>query len=100
MVYGFQLTSGNPASLANYLVNIPDYEAAGIKLPSNFLLNMVRGVAISRLKRRIGHITESQKQSIIKKLYEIKKNKDGLYSNCELNDRIDVTIDNINRIRC
>ena len=39
--YGFQLTTSYPASLRQYLVEIPNPEAAGLK-PGSFMLNMVR----------------------------------------------------------
>ena len=97
--YGFQLTTSYPASLRQYLVEIPNPEAAGLK-PGSFMLNMVRGVDLGRLIKRIGHITEEQKQAILDKLHEIQENKDGLYNDCPLNDRLDHTIKNVNRIQC
>ena len=97
--YGFQLTTSYPASLRQYLVEIPNPEAAGLK-PGSFMLNMVRGVDLGRLIKRIGHITEEQKQAILNKLHEIQENKDDLYNDCPLNDRLDHAIKNVNRIQC
>lgn len=98
--YGFQITHSNPASLVNYRVEIPNYTSCGLGHPSAFMTNMVRGVATQRIIRRIGHITEEQKQALVNKLYEIRDNKDGLYSECLLNDRLDITIENVWRIAC
>ena len=97
--YGFQLTTSYPASLRQYLVEIPNPEAAGLK-PGNFMVNMVRGVDLGRLIKKIGHITEEQKQAILNKLYEIQENKNGLYDDCPLNDRLEHTIKNVSRIQC
>ena len=97
--YGFQLTTSYPASLRQYLVEIPNPEAANLK-PGSFMVNMVRGVDLCRLIKKIGHITEEQKQAILNKLSEIWENKDGLYDDCPLNDRLDHTIKNVNRIQC
>lgn len=99
-VYGFQLTTSSPASLLNYKVEIPNYAACGLNGPGSFMTNMLRGVDIQRLKRRIGHITEEQKQVLLNKLYDIRDNVDGLYTDCPLNDRIDITIENVWRIHC
>lgn len=96
--YGFQLTSSRPVSFQKYLVPISDYRECGLEKPCGFMLNMVRGVDISRLVYRIGHITDSQKQSILSKLFEIKDNSNGLYDDCVFRDRIDITIENIERI--
>ena len=98
--YGFQLTTSSPASLLNYKVEIPNYAACGLNGPSSFMTNMLRGVDIQRLKRRIGHITEEQKQALLNKLYDIRDNKDSLYTDCPLSDRIDITIENVWRIVC
>ena len=100
MVYGFQLTTSSPASLNSYLVEIPNWADAGLIRPSKVLVNMVRGIQQQHLVRYIGHITAEQRQSILNKLYEIKDNVDGVYTNCLLNDRIDLTIENVWRIRC
>lgn len=97
--YGFQLTTSYPASLRQYLVAIPNPEASGLA-PGSFMVNMVRGVDLGRLIKKIGHITEEQKQAILSKLQEIRENKDGLYDDCQLNDRLDITIKNVNRIQC
>lgn len=99
-VYGFQITHANPSSLINYRVEIPDYASCGLRQPSAFMVNMIRGVAIQRIHYKIGHITEIQKQALLDKLYEIKENNDGLFDDCLLNDRIDMTIDNVERIIC
>ena len=99
-VYGFQLTTSSPTSLLNYKVEIPNYAACGLNGPGSFMTNMLRGVDIQRLKRRIGHITEEQKQVLLNKLYDIRDNKDGLYTDCPLSDRIDITIENVWRIIC
>ena len=99
-VYGFQLTTSSPASLLNYKVEIPNYAACGLNGPGSFMTNMLRGVDIQRLKRRIGHITEEQKQVLLNKLYDIRDNVDGLYTDCPLKDRIDITIENVWRIHC
>ena len=100
MVYGFQLSTSSPASLLNYLVEVPDYSACGLNGPGKFVLNMVRGAEMFRLVKRIGHITFEQRQAILDKLYEIRDNKDGLYDDCLLNDRLDVTIRNVAKIYC
>ena len=100
MVYGFQLGTQLPKSLLKYIVEIPNYEACGLNGPGNFFLNMIRGVEYSRLVKRIGHITVEQKQAILNKLYEIRKNSSGLYDDCPLNDRLDITIKNVSRIQC
>ena len=100
MVYGFQLSTSDPATLRNYLVNIPNYADCGLNGPGKFVLNMVRGAEYFRLVKRIGHITAEQRQAILDKLYEIKANKDGLYDDCLLNDRLDVTIRNVAKIYC
>ena len=98
--YGFQLSTSHPKTLLDYIVEIPNYAEAGLIRPCAFVVNMVRGVDMSRLIARIGHITESQKQALLDKLYDIQENKDGLYTDCILNDRIDSTIENVERIRC
>ncbi len=100
MAYGFQFTTSNPESLFDYLVEVPNWAESGLVRPSKILVNMVRGVQHCYLLRYIGHITEEQKQALLGKLYDIKENKDGLYTNCPLNDRIDITIENVERIRC
>jgi hypothetical protein len=98
--YGFQITHANPSSLANYRVEIPDYASCGLRQPSAFMVNMVRGVAIQRIHYKIGHITEESKRALLAKLFEIKENRDGVYTDCALNDRIDYTIENVERIVC
>lgn len=100
MVYGFQLTTSTPTSLSNYLVEMPNWADAGLIRPSKILVNMVRGIQQQHLLRYIGHITAEQRQALLNKLYEIRDNVNGLYTNCLLNDRIDLTIENVWRIRC
>jgi hypothetical protein len=100
MVYGFQLSTSNPATLSQYLVDVPNYADCGLNGPGKFVLNMVRGAEMFRLVKRIGHITFEQRQAILDKLYEIRDNKDGLYDDCLLNDRLDVTIRNVAKINC
>ena len=100
MVYGFQLGTQLPRSLLKYIVEIPNYADCGLNGPGNFFLNMVRGVEYNRLVKRVGHITEEQKQVILNKLYEIQENKDGLYDDCLLSDRLEPTIKNVSRIQC
>ncbi len=100
MVYGFQLSTSNPATLLQYLVDVPNYADCGLNGPGKFVLNMVRGAEMFRLVKRIGHITFEQRQAILDKLYEIRDNKDGLYDDCLLNDRLDVTIRNVAKINC
>ena len=100
MTYGFQLSTSSPATLTKYLVEIPNYADCGLNGPGKFVLNMVRGVDHGRLLKRIGHITAEQRQAILDKLYEIRDNKDGIYDDCPLNDRLDATISNVARIYC
>lgn len=100
MAYGFQLSTSNPATLSQYLVDVPNYADCGLNGPGKFVLNMVRGAEMFRLVKRIGHITFEQRQAILDKLYEIRDNKDGLYDDCLLNDRLDVTIRNVAKINC
>ena len=98
--YGFQLSTSHPASLLDYIVEIPNHTAAGLERQCAFMVNMIRGVDCQRLIARIGHITEDQKRVLLNKLFDIKENKDGLYTDCMLNDRIDITIENVERIIC
>ncbi len=100
MVYGFQLTTSNPVSLTNYLVELPNWQAVGLPRPSKAMLNLVRGVRQQYLESYIGHITAEQRQAILNKLYEIQDDVDGIYANCLLNDRLSMTIENVWRIRC
>jgi hypothetical protein len=100
MAYGFQLTTSSPNSLINYLVEIPNWADAGLIRPSKILVNMVRGIQQQHLLRYIGHITVEQKQALLSKLYEIQENRDGLYDDCLLTDRLDTTIENVWRICC
>lgn len=100
MAYGFQLGTTRPVSLLNYIVEIPNYADCGLTRPGNFVVNMVRGVDHGRLFKRIGHITEEQKKVLLDKLYEIQENKNGIYDDCPLNDRLAPTIKNVERIQC
>lgn len=100
MVYGFQLTTSSPNSLINYLVEIPNWENAGLIRQSKLLVNMVRGVPQQHVLRHIGHITAEQRRALLDKLYEIRENNEGLYDDCLLNDRLDITIENVWRIHC
>ena len=100
MAYGFQLSTSSPATLMKYVVEIPNYTDCGLKGPGKFILNMIRGVDHNRLIKRIGHITAEQRQAILNKLYEIRDNKNGVYNDCPLNDRLDITIKNVVRIYC
>ena len=98
--YGFQLSTSRPVSLLDYIVEIPNYADAGLERQCAFVVNMIRGVDRQRLIYRIGHITESQKRVLLDKLFEIKENKNGLYTDCMFTDRIDMTIENVERIIC
>jgi hypothetical protein len=100
MVYGFQFTTSTPASLRNYLVEMPNWADAGLIRPSKLLVNMVRGIQQQHLFRYVGHVTSEQRQALLNKLYEIRDNVDGLYDDCLFNDRLDMTIENVWRIRC
>ena len=40
------------------------------------------------------------RRDIMSKLYDIQENKNGLYTDCMLNDRIAYTIENVERIYC
>lgn len=101
MAYGFQLTTSNPISLTDYLVELPDWQTAGLIRPSKVVVNLVRGVRQQYLHAYIGHITYSQRQALLDKFYEIRDNLDGRYTDCwsDIN-RINMTIENIWRIRC
>ena len=98
--FGFQISHSHPASLEHYRVEIPDYASGGLIKPCAFMTNMIRGVDYTKMIRRVGHITEVQKQALLNKLYEIKENKDDLYTDCMHVDKIDITINNVERIRC
>lgn len=98
MAYGFQITSSIPATLVKYLVDIPNYESCGLRYGGSFVMNMVRGVQIDKIRKYIGRITKEQKQAMLDKLYEIKEDKEGLFADCVLKDkpgRLDDTIKNI-----
>jgi hypothetical protein len=53
MAYGFQLSTSNPATLSQYLVDLPNYADCGLNGPGKFVLNMVRGAEMVRLVKRI-----------------------------------------------
>jgi hypothetical protein len=99
--YGFQLTTAQPASLLNYLVDIPNYASCGLRRPSSLRMNSIVAVDLSRLICRIGHITEEHKQIILDKLHELKGNLEELdtYGWWTL-EKIDQTITNLERISC
>lgn len=99
-VYGFQLTTSRPNSLAQYLVEIPNYAAAGLEHPCSIEVAYVRGISPNYLLRYIGHITSEQKEALLSKLEEIQENRDGLYTDAPLRDRLQCTIENVRRIRC
>ena len=67
------------------------------KVPIGFGMALAQNTAAMN---RYAHLTEEQKQAILNKLSEIWENKDGLYDDCPLNDRLDHTIKNVNRIQC
>ena len=99
--YGFQLTTSHPASLVNYIVEVPNYKECGLKFPSSFNLASIVSIELSRLIRRIGRITEEQKQVILDKLNELKENLTELdtYGWWTV-EKIDQTILNLERISC
>ena len=99
--YGFQLTTSHPASLVNYIVEVPNHKECGLKFPSSFNLASVVSIELSRLIRRVGHITEEQKQVILDKLNELKGNLTELdtYGWWTI-EKIDQTILNLERISC
>lgn len=98
MVYGFQITKQTPTTKSHYIVPIPDWEACGLKFPSNFSLDYFRGVPYSMLEFEIGRITAASKKVLLDKLYDIKYDEDGKFLDCPYNDRIDITIANVERI--
>lgn len=99
-MYGFQISHSTPPSLEDYRVEIPNYAACGLREPCSFMVNMVRGVDIRRIKFKVGHITPEAAQALLQKLYEIEADVDGIYEDCLLKDRIASTITNVERIRC
>ena len=97
--YGFQLTTGHPTSLLNYIVEIPNYASCGLKYPSSFNMTSIVSVELSRLIRRVGRITEEQKQVILDKLNELKGNLAELDTyGWWTPEKIDQTISNLERI--
>jgi len=99
--YGFQLTTGHPASLLNYIVEVPNYPDCGLRYPSSFNMASIVSVELSRLVHRVGHITEEQKQVILNKLLELKENLAELDTyGWWTPEKIDQTIINLERISC
>ena len=99
--YGFQLTTGHPASLLNYIVEVPNYPDCGLRYPSSFNMASVVSIELSRLVHRVGHITEEQKQAILNKLLELKENLAELDTyGWWTPEKIDQTIINLERISC
>jgi hypothetical protein len=99
--YGFQLTTGHPASLLNYIVEVPNHKDCGLKYPSSFNMSSVVSIELSRLVHRVGHITNEQRQVLIDKLNELKSNLSELdtYGWWTI-EKIDQTILNLERISC
>lgn len=99
--YGFQLTTGHPASLLNYIVEVPNYPDCGLRYPSSFNMASVVSIELSRLVHWVGHITEEQKQAILNKLLELKENLAKLDTyGWWTPEKIDQTIINLERISC
>lgn len=98
--YGFQITTSQPKSLVQYLVGIPNYADAGLERPCKFETAYVRGVSPNYMLKYVGHITSEQKEALLSKLEEIQENKDGLYTDAPLRDRLQITIENVQRIKC
>lgn len=64
-------------------------------------MTSVVAVDLTRLVRRVGHITEEQKRVLIDKLVELKGNLSELDTyGWYTPEKIDMTIDNLERIRC
>lgn len=100
-VYGFQLTTSHPASLLDYLVEVPNYTACNLKFPSSFNTVSIVSVERTRLVHRVGHITEEQKQVILNKLHELKANLDTLDAyGWWTQEKLDITITNLSQISC
>ena len=100
-VYGFQLTTSHPASLLDYLVEVPNYTACNLRFPSSFNTASIVSVERTRLIHRVGHITEEQKQAILNKLYELKANLDILDTyGWWTQEKLDMTITNLSQISC
>lgn len=98
--YGFQITTSQPKSLIQYLVDIPNYAGAGLERPCKFETAYVRGVSPRYMLKYVGHITPEQKRALLSKLEEIQEDEDGLYADAPLRDRLQATIENVQRIRC
>ncbi len=100
-VYGIQLTTGHPASLTNYLVEVPNHTDCNLRYPSSFNLASIVSVERFRLVHRIGHITQEQRQAILDKLTELKSNLSELDTyGWWTTEKIDQTITNLERISC
>lgn len=99
--YGFQLTTSHPASLLNYIVEIPNYTSSGLRWPSSFNLSSIVSIELSRLVHRIGHITEEQKQVVVDKLQELGENLEELDTyGWWTTEKINQTLANLARIHC
>ena len=100
-VYGFQLTTGHPASLLNYIVEVPNYADCGLRYPSSFNTTSVVSIERSRLVHRVGHITDEQRQVVLNKLYELKDNLEELDTyGWWTQEKIDQTVINLKQISC
>ena len=100
-VYGFQLTTSHPASLLDYLVEVPNYTACNLRFPSSFNTASIVSVERTRLVHRVGHITEEQKQAILDKLHELKAHLDILDTyGWWTQEKLDRTITNLSQISC
>ena len=99
--YGFQLTTGHPASLADYMIKVPNYKECGLRESSSFNTTSVVSIELSHLRYRIGHITNEQRQVLIDKLNELKSNLSSLDTyGWWSTKKIDQTILNLERISC
>lgn len=73
----------------------------GLKFPSSFNMASIVSIELSRLIRRVGRITEEQKQVILNKLNELKGNLIELDTYGRwTTEKIDPTILNLERISC
>ncbi len=98
--YGFQIGSSLPNSVLQYRVPINDPARYNLDKTSAVMTNFIRGVDFQHIVKYIGTIDEELKNKILEKLYEIKENKDGLYDDAEIMSHLDVTIENVKKIRC
>ena len=100
-VYGFQLTTSNPVSLENYLVEVPNHTDCNLRYPSSFNLSSVVSTERTRLAYRVGRITTAQKQAILNKLFELKDNLEELDTyGWWTPEKINITITNLEQICC